>query len=103
MFNQLANSVEAFTSDLLDPLRSNEKLRERFGISVLDNIIDDAIDLDQKKVFFDCRNTKACLVGQKVEISIAEILKILILKMLIWVTLVTINVCRAMHRFQLIS
>ena len=55
-FNQLANSVEAFTSCLLDPLRSHEEDREEFGVLVLDHIIDDAIDLDQKKVFLDCRN-----------------------------------------------
>ena len=58
-FNQLANSVEAFTSCLLDPLRSNEERRGEFGVLVLDNIIDDAIDLDQKKVFLDCRSIRA--------------------------------------------
>ena len=51
-FHHLANTVEAFTYTLLDPLRSNIELREEFGVYVLDHIIDDAIDLDQKKVFF---------------------------------------------------
>ena len=50
-FNQLANTVEAFTYCLLDPLRSDRQLREEFGCFVLDHIIEDAIDLDQKKVF----------------------------------------------------
>ncbi|KAL9952836.1 hypothetical protein ACROYT_G040149 [Oculina patagonica] len=48
-FNQLANTAEAFTYCLLDPLRSNKELHEEFGVYVLDHIIDDAIDLDQKK------------------------------------------------------
>ncbi|XP_078352051.1 uncharacterized protein LOC144636725 [Oculina patagonica] len=50
-FNQLANTAEAFTYCLLDPLRSNKELHEEFGVYVLDHIIDDAIDLDQKKFF----------------------------------------------------
>ena len=49
-FKQLANSVEQFTYCLLDPLRSDEGSREQFGEYVLDYIMDDAIDLDQKKV-----------------------------------------------------
>ncbi len=55
-FNQWADTVEAFTYCLLDPLRSNKELREKFGVCVLDPIIDDVIDLDQKKVFLNCRN-----------------------------------------------
>ncbi len=55
-FNQLGNTVEAFTYCLLDPLRSDRGLRYKFGVSVLDPIIDDAIDLEQKKVFLNCRN-----------------------------------------------
>ncbi|XP_078352011.1 uncharacterized protein LOC144636698 isoform X2 [Oculina patagonica] len=47
--NQQANSVDAFTYCLLEPLRIEKRLREQFGDYVLDNIIDDAIDLDQKK------------------------------------------------------
>ena len=49
-FNQLANSVEEFTYCLLDPLRSDKGQREQFGEHVLDYIVDEAIDLDQKKV-----------------------------------------------------
>ena len=50
-FEKLANSVEEFIYALLDPLRSDTEKREDFGVNVLDNIIDEAIDLDQKKVF----------------------------------------------------
>lgn len=49
-FKQLADSVEEFTYRLLDPLRSDEESREKFGEYVLDYIMDEAIDLDQKKV-----------------------------------------------------
>ncbi|KAJ7379862.1 hypothetical protein OS493_012614 [Desmophyllum pertusum] len=49
-FNQLANSVEKFTYCLLDPLSSDQEEREQFGEHFLDDIVDDAIDLDQKKV-----------------------------------------------------
>ncbi|KAL9952646.1 hypothetical protein ACROYT_G039927 [Oculina patagonica] len=48
-YNQKANSVEAFTYSLLDPLRNETPLRERFGEYVLDYVIEDAIDLEQKK------------------------------------------------------
>ena len=51
MFKKLANSVEEFIYALLDPLRSDKKSREDFGVNVLDHIIDEAIALDQKKVF----------------------------------------------------
>ncbi|KAJ7379859.1 hypothetical protein OS493_012611 [Desmophyllum pertusum] len=51
LFNQLANSVEEFTYCLLDPLRSNQLGREQFGEYYLDHIVDEAIDLDQKKFF----------------------------------------------------
>ncbi|KAJ7358917.1 hypothetical protein OS493_020758 [Desmophyllum pertusum] len=50
-FNQLANSVEKFTHCLLDPLRSDQEKREQFGENILDDIVDDAIDLDQKQFF----------------------------------------------------
>ena len=60
-FNQLANTLEAFTYCLLDPLRSDEKLREEFGVYVLDPIIDNAIDLDQRKVFLELSNHKDSL------------------------------------------
>lgn len=48
-FNQLANSVEEFTTTMLDPLRSNQRRREEFGDD-LDEILEDAIRLEQKKV-----------------------------------------------------
>ena len=48
-FNELANSVEEFTSSLLDPLRAEQRRREEFGVA-LDEILDDAIQLKQKKV-----------------------------------------------------
>ncbi|KAL9952839.1 hypothetical protein ACROYT_G040152 [Oculina patagonica] len=50
-FDQLANTVEAFINSLLDPLRSDKKSREEFGVHFLDHIIDDAIDFNQKKFF----------------------------------------------------
>jgi len=46
----LANSVEEFTYCLLDPLKSDEGWCEQFGDYSLDNIMDDAIELEQKKV-----------------------------------------------------
>lgn len=48
-FNQLANSVEEFTTSFLDPLRSDQRWREEFGDG-LDEILEDAIQLEQKKV-----------------------------------------------------
>lgn len=48
-FNQLANAVEEFTSCLLDPLKADQRRREEFGDG-LDDILDDAIRLKQKKV-----------------------------------------------------
>lgn len=48
-FIQLANSVENFTSRLLDPLKSDECRREEFGDG-LEEILEDAIHLQQKKV-----------------------------------------------------
>ncbi len=53
-FNQLTNSVDAFTYCLLDPLRIDKQLCETFGDYVLNDVIEDAIDLDQKKVFLNC-------------------------------------------------
>lgn len=50
MFNKLADSVENFTTRLLDPMQSNQKQRLTFGNFILDDILDDAIDLEQKKV-----------------------------------------------------
>lgn len=50
MFNRLADSVENFTTRLLDPMQSNQKQRLTFGNFILDDILDDAIDLEQKKV-----------------------------------------------------
>jgi len=49
-FNQLATSVEKFTTCLLDPLKANPSKREEFG-DALDEILDDAIQLKQKKFF----------------------------------------------------
>ena len=48
-FNQLANSVENFMTFWLDPLRYDQKMREEFG-NGLDEILKDAIQLNQKKV-----------------------------------------------------
>lgn len=50
MFNKLANSVEDFTTRLLDPMQSDQLQREGFGYFILDDILDEAIDLKQKKV-----------------------------------------------------
>ena len=50
MFNKLANSVEDFTTRLLDPMQSDQMQREGFGYFILDVILDEAIDLKQKKV-----------------------------------------------------
>ena len=50
MFNKLANSVENFTTRLLDPMQSDQLQREGFGYFILDDILDEAIDLKQKKV-----------------------------------------------------
>ena len=49
-FTQLANSVEEFTTSFLDPMRSNEDRRKEFGEYLLDEVLDDAIELKQKKV-----------------------------------------------------
>lgn len=51
MFNKFANSVEGFTTHLLDPMQSNQNQRFGFGNFILDDILDDAIDLEQKKFF----------------------------------------------------
>ena len=45
----MANSVESFTTCLLDPLRYDQDRREKFGDG-LDEILKDAIQLNQKKV-----------------------------------------------------
>ena len=50
MFIKLANSVEDFTTRLLDPMQSNQQQREGFGYFILDDILDDVIELEQKKV-----------------------------------------------------
>ena len=50
MFNKLADSVEDFTTRLLDPMQSDQSQRYGFGNFILDDILDDAIDLEQKKV-----------------------------------------------------
>ena len=46
---KLANSVDQFTTSLLDPLRSNREARHAFGDS-LEDIMDVAIELEQKTV-----------------------------------------------------
>ena len=48
-FTKLANSVDEFTSCLLDPLETSTGDRHVFGES-LDLLLDDAIDGEQKKV-----------------------------------------------------
>lgn len=45
----LANSVDEFTTTLIDPLKSDKPSREAFGDS-LDSIIDQAIQYKQMKV-----------------------------------------------------
>lgn len=47
--NKLANSVDEFTTSLIDPLKSDKPSREAFGDS-LDSIIDKAIEYKQMKV-----------------------------------------------------
>lgn len=46
---KLANSVDEFTTSLIDPLKSDRPSREAFGNS-LDSIIDKAIEYKQMKV-----------------------------------------------------
>ena len=46
---KLADSVDEFTSTLIDPLKSNKPSREAFGDS-LDSVIDKAIKYKQMKV-----------------------------------------------------
>ena len=46
---KLANSVDEFTSCLLDPLKTNTEARHAFGDS-LDYLVDAGINLEQKKV-----------------------------------------------------
>lgn len=46
---KLANSVEEFTTCLIDPLKSDTREREAFG-DTLDLIIDKAIKYKQRKV-----------------------------------------------------
>lgn len=48
-FNKLAHSVDEFTSSLLNPLKSNAENRRIFADS-LDNVMENAIELEQKKV-----------------------------------------------------
>ena len=52
--NQLANSVEEFTTSFLDPMRGDDKLRKDFGVDLLDEVLDDAIEFEQKKVWLGC-------------------------------------------------
>ncbi|XP_068731483.1 short transient receptor potential channel 6-like isoform X2 [Montipora capricornis] len=52
-FNQLADSVEKFIYHLLDPMKpeTKKKDREQFGEFILDYIMGDAVDCQQKKFF----------------------------------------------------
>lgn len=54
-FNELANRVEEFTLRFLDPLKHNEKQREKFAKSrETDVILNTAIKLKRKKVILGC-------------------------------------------------
>ena len=54
-FTKLANSVDEFTSSLLNPLKSNIESRHAFADS-LDHVMDAAIEMEQKKVWtFKCQ------------------------------------------------
>ncbi|XP_068736342.1 uncharacterized protein [Montipora capricornis] len=48
-FTKLANSVDEFSCSLLNPLKSDIEFRHTFADS-LDQVIDDAIEMDQKKI-----------------------------------------------------
>ena len=48
-FTKLANSVDEFTSCLLDPLKTNTEARHAFGDS-LDYLLEAGIEMKQKKV-----------------------------------------------------
>lgn len=48
-FTKLANSVDQFTSCLIDPLKSNTEARHTFGDS-LDDVMDSVINWEQKRV-----------------------------------------------------
>ena len=48
-FNRLAHSVDEFTCSLLNPLKSNAENRQIFADS-LDDVMENAIELEQKKV-----------------------------------------------------
>lgn len=48
-FTRLANSVDQFTSCLLDPLKSHTEASHAFGDS-LDDVMDAGIEWEQKKV-----------------------------------------------------
>ena len=49
-FKRLANSVEEFTYRLLDPLKTNSDWCRQFGDYSLDEMLNDAIEFEQKKV-----------------------------------------------------
>lgn len=49
-FQRLANSLEEFTYCLLDPLKTNTRLCEDFGKTYLDDLVNKAIEFEQKKV-----------------------------------------------------
>ena len=49
-FKRLANSVEEFTFRLLDPLKTDSGWCKQFGDYSLDEMLNDAIEFEQKKV-----------------------------------------------------
>ena len=56
-FQRLANSLEDFTYCLLDPLKINPVWCKEFGKNYLDGLLNDAIELKQKKVVLKKRNS----------------------------------------------
>lgn len=58
-FNELANSVSEFTTCLIDPLRSDKGLRRQFGDHILDDVLNVAIENEQKKVTLEEKSRHA--------------------------------------------
>ena len=56
-FTKLANSVDEFSYALLNPLKLDVELRHAFADS-LDDVMDAAIDMKQKKVGNQCSLTR---------------------------------------------
>ncbi|KAL9984284.1 hypothetical protein ACROYT_G006559 [Oculina patagonica] len=55
-FTKLAASLDEFISCLFDPLKSGGRIRDVFLKSSIDNVIDAAIEFEQKKVCFHTLN-----------------------------------------------